>query len=68
MPVYGSVPEVKTLQSDVFPINRQTPFAEAFRLLRSAIYRSATAQGARVVLVTSASEDDGKTTVSLNLA
>ena len=68
VPVYGSIPEVKTLDTDVFPINRQTPFAEAFRLLRSAIYRSATAQGARVVLVTSASEDDGKTTVSLNLA
>ncbi len=68
VPVYGSIPQVTTLDGDVFPINRQTPFAEAFRLLRSAIYRSATAQGARVVLVTSASEDDGKTTVSLNLA
>ncbi len=69
MPIYGAIPRRPGMDAgSVFPQNRQTPFAEAFRLLRSAIYRSAATQESKVVLVTSSSENDGKTTVSLNLA
>ena len=69
MPVYGMIPLQSSLAAaEVFPTSRQTPFAEAFRLLRSAIYRSASELTSRVVLITSASQNDGKTSIALNLA
>jgi capsular exopolysaccharide synthesis family protein len=70
LPVYGLVPLRSSAEvaRSIFPTRPQTAFAEAFRLLRSNIYRSAPGMGPRVLLVTSAGIDDGKTMVAANLA
>ena len=46
----------------------QGPFAEAFRLMRGNLYQSAPGAKSKVILITSASVGDGKTTVGTNLA
>jgi capsular exopolysaccharide synthesis family protein len=70
LPVYGLIPLDATIEANPKRLSAdlQSPFSEALRLLRSNLYRSATGQGARVVLLTSADVDDGKTTISVNLA
>jgi tyrosine-protein kinase Etk/Wzc len=52
----------------IFSSGPQGPFAEAFRLLRGSLYQSASGQKSRVVLITSATSADGKTTVAANLS
>ncbi len=70
LPISGEIP--KQLKADLTNgvlIGRgRQRFTEAFRLLRGSIYRIAAGKLPMVVLVTSALEGDGKTTVALNLA
>jgi capsular exopolysaccharide synthesis family protein len=70
LPVYGTVP--RQLKSDPGPNalgqEQRSSFSESFRLLRRSIYRNTTAGKTMVILIISASKDDGKTTVAVNLA
>jgi tyrosine-protein kinase Etk/Wzc len=70
LPVYGTVPrQLKSdLGTNVFGQEQRNPFSESFRLLRRSIYRNTTAGKTMVILIISASKDDGKTTVAVNLA
>lgn len=70
LPVYGLIPRRsrKEAAESIFSERPNSPFAEAFRLLRSSIFQSAPAEKLRTILVTSASAGDGKTTLSVNLA
>ena len=70
LPVYGLIPRrpPQDVAAGIFPSRAQSPFAEAIRLLRSNIYRSTPTKGARVIAITSAAADDGKTTIACNLA
>jgi capsular exopolysaccharide synthesis family protein len=70
LPVYGTVP--RQLKSEPGPNmlgqEQRNAFSESFRLLRRSIYRNTTAGKTMVILIISASKDDGKTTVAVNLA
>jgi tyrosine-protein kinase Etk/Wzc len=70
LPLYGLIPRRGRAEGNasIFSARPQSPFAEAFRLLRSNLYQSAPAEKLRIILVTSASAGDGKTTLSVNLA
>jgi tyrosine-protein kinase Etk/Wzc len=70
LPVYGLLPMQSRTEvaTGIFSIHQQSPFAEAFRLLRSNLYQSTVTQSSRVVAITSATIADGKTTVASNLA
>ena len=70
LPVYGMIPRRSRAEatSSIFSNRPQSPFAEAFRLLRSNLYQSASAHRSRVILITSATSSDGKTTCASNLA
>jgi tyrosine-protein kinase Etk/Wzc len=70
LPVYGLLPlqSRNEITTGIFAIHQQSPFAEAFRLLRSNLYQSTISQSSRVVAITSATIADGKTTVASNLA
>lgn len=68
-PVSGMLPKRSRRDAGgFFPVSSQGPFAEAFRLVRSNLYEADAGRGSTVVLVTSASVADGKTTVAANLA
>jgi capsular exopolysaccharide synthesis family protein len=70
VPVYGMVPRLSRTQVSrgILSDRPQSAFSEAFRLLRSNLYQSASGRQSKVILITSASSGDGKTTVSTNLA
>jgi tyrosine-protein kinase Etk/Wzc len=70
LPVYAAVPRQnrREITTSIFGPHSRTPFSESFRLLRQSIYRIAPAGKAMVILVISASKEDGKTTVAANLA
>jgi len=70
LPVYGLIPKQTSQASarEIFSSHGKSPFAEAFRLLRSNLYQSASKWKSRVVLITSAGSADGKTTVASNIA
>ncbi|HEY1855726.1 GumC family protein [Acidocella sp.] len=70
LPVYGTVPrQLKSeIGANVFGQEQRNPFSESFRLLRRSIYRNTKAGKTMVILIISASKDDGKTTVAVNLA
>ncbi len=53
---------------DVIGPDAESSFGEAFRTLRTKLYRELGAQTGKVLLVSSASAGDGKTTCSLGLA
>src|ERR1700722_5364107 len=69
LPVYGTVP--RQLKSEpgtsLLGQEQRNPFSESFRLLRRSIYRNTTAGKTMGILIISASKDDGKTTVAVNL-
>ncbi len=69
-PVYGAVPrQARALVgSNVFGPEQFSPFSEAFRLIKRNIYRNTDLGRAAVILVISASKEDGKTTIAANLA
>jgi Mrp family chromosome partitioning ATPase len=56
------------LTTGIFSSRAEGPFGEAFRLLRGNLYQSVLGQTSRVVLITSSTSADGKTTVAANLA
>ncbi len=70
LPIIGTVP--KRIRHDgetlLIGAEKNRSFAEAFRLMRGAIYRQNTGGGPVVVLVISALSGDGKTTIAANLA
>lgn len=74
LPVLGVIPRVRFAERErvrqrecVLAIG-QSAFAESFRVLRSTLTSSALAKPAKVLLVTSALPEEGKTLVSTNLA
>lgn len=60
-PIYALVPRRSTrdMSSGVFSKWNRDAFSEAFRLLRSRVYQSASNQGSQVILITSANVGDG---------
>ncbi len=68
--IFGMVPLVPQLERNASRLShdRQTPFSESIRMLRSTIYQSCSAPGAKVINITSATVGDGKSTVAINLA
>jgi tyrosine-protein kinase Etk/Wzc len=69
-PVFGLIPRrpIAEAQGGILPTTPFGPFTESFRMLRSNIYRAAMQQKMQIILVTSATIGDGKTTVAVNLA
>jgi tyrosine-protein kinase Etk/Wzc len=70
LPVYGLIPRQTeiTARTAILPPHPQNPFTEPVRMLQGNIIRSAAPQASRVILLTSAGVDDGKTTIAVNLA
>ena len=70
LPVYGAIPRQSKneVALSIFGSHKRNPFSESFRLLRRSIYRNTTPGKAMVILIISASKEDGKTTVAANLA
>lgn len=70
LPLYGLVPEWarKSRSATVFQIDAHSGYAEAYRVLRSNLYRSAPGTPNQLILITSASPNDGKTTTACYLA
>jgi capsular exopolysaccharide synthesis family protein len=70
LPVYGLVPRLSRSETarGLLSERPQSPFSEAFRLLRSNLYQSASGRQSKVILISSAAPADGKTTISTNLA
>jgi len=63
VPLYAMIPRRSGSEATcwIFSSLPQCPFAEAFRLLRGNLYQSVSGQKSRVVLVTSSTSADGKT-------
>ncbi len=70
IPVFGTVPQLtRPVKSSKYTLlEGHDPFSEAFRLLRGGLYRNRIIGNAMIVLIISASESDGKTTIAVNLA
>jgi capsular exopolysaccharide synthesis family protein len=70
IPVSGMLPRRRRAEvsAGFFPAASQGPFAEAFRLVRGNVYESSGGKPSNIVLITSASVGDGKTTIAANLA
>ena len=71
LPVYGTIPTQKLVGvGGKFFSQKRTPnsFSESFRFIKRSLVQYARQDGATVVLVISANEGDGKTTVAVNLA
>jgi len=69
LPVLGAISKFDTSQSElVAHISPRTPVAEAFRSIRTNIQFTSVDKQPRVILVTSPSPSDGKSTVAANLA
>lgn len=71
--VLGLIPHVDDENSPIsrgqkIHIDPQSPVAEAYRSLRTAVYFGTKEQQARTILVTSPERGDGKTTMASNLA
>ncbi|HVT08392.1 MAG TPA: polysaccharide biosynthesis tyrosine autokinase [Polyangia bacterium] len=72
LPVFGALPyqggATHGPSFDVFAADAHSPFAEAFRHLRTNIYYSGAGRTDKVLLITSPSQGDGKTLCTLSLA
>jgi len=70
LPTLASIAEVKLPENEklITVSQPRSPTSEAFRVLRTAIQFSAVDEANRVLLVTSATPGEGKSTVSSNLA
>lgn len=70
LPVFAAIPRQLKTEPPIgdFGVPTRSPFLESFRLLRRSIYRIATPGKAMVILIISSSKEDGKTTISTNLA
>lgn len=65
------IPNQKSLaQANIFedPINYDSPFSEAFRILRNNLVLAAQDQNIKTISITSPGRAEGKSTVALNLA
>lgn len=70
LPVVGEIPVSPrgSLMNGIAVNDGRQPFSEAFRLLQNRLYRKLGGTSSKIILVTSAMEGDGKTTIALNLA
>jgi succinoglycan biosynthesis transport protein ExoP len=71
MPLLGIVPQLesnKTLPSAIIPDSQHPAFGESVRGLRSQLLISRSTKPPQVLLITSASPGEGKSTIALNLA
>lgn len=74
LPVLGMIPHGDDLEEDIadlrlaFASNPNSLVSEAFRQIRTCLQFSGPASQRRSLLITSAQPEDGRTTVSLNLA
>jgi tyrosine-protein kinase Etk/Wzc len=72
LPVFGLIPQrlKRELAAGMLPSRARNTFTEAFRLLRSRLYQASEGlpSTSHVVLITSPSTGDGKTTIAVNLA
>lgn len=70
LPVYGTVPAQKMVGtgSNFFGANTHNSFSESFRLIKRNLGQYVKDRKATILLVISANERDGKTTVAANLA
>ncbi len=69
LPVLGAISRFDTSESElVAHVQPRTPVAEAFRSIRTNIQFASVDKPPRVILVTSPSPSDGKSTVAANLA
>jgi capsular exopolysaccharide synthesis family protein len=68
--IFGIVPLAPQLENNTPRLghDRQTPFSESIRMLRSNLYQTWDAPGAKIIHITSAAVGDGKSTVAVNLA
>jgi len=68
--IYGAVPRRprEELNSGLLAEASRSPFTESFRMLESKLAGLQNAEKSGVILVTSAAEFDGKTTIAANLA
>ena len=76
LPYLGAIPHIKTKVrsrnhgTTILMDNKESPAAlgECLRTIRTRFIREADAVGAKTILITSASEGEGKTSVAINLA
>lgn len=70
LPVYGKIPTQKLLGvgTDFFGPKTPNAFSESFQLIKRNLLRLAKPESGTVILVISANERDGKTTIAANLA
>ena len=73
LPVLGLVPLIKNVKDPIdalkfFSLNSKTAFSEAIRTVRTGLLLSTLDKTHRRVLITSSLPNEGKTTLSLNLA
>ncbi len=70
LPVFAAVPRQPRTQiaADIFGGDTRNAFSESFRLLRGTVYQLSEQKKAMIILIISACKEDGKTTVSANLA
>ncbi|HSL11299.1 MAG TPA: polysaccharide biosynthesis tyrosine autokinase [Actinomycetota bacterium] len=68
-PVLGQIPTTPSLHRQIAVVrDRDAPAAEAYRALRTRVLFSASRDGFRTVMVTSAKQGEGKTATAANLA
>ncbi|WP_035056431.1 polysaccharide biosynthesis tyrosine autokinase [Desulfuromonas sp. TF] len=73
VPVLGIIPRIDADEKEpatmlVGRLAPKSPPVEAFRALRTALHYAAAREGRKILMVTSSFPDEGKTTVSANLA
>ncbi len=69
LPVLGAISRYDTSQSELIAhVQPRTPVAEAFRSIRTNIQFASVDKPPRVILVTSPSPSDGKSTIAANLS
>ncbi len=68
--IFGMVPLVPQMERAAPRLghDKQTPFCESIRMLRSSLYQNYGGPGAKIINITSATVGDGKSTVAVNLA
>ena len=69
LPVFGVIPARQPSRAaGILATDMQSRFAESLRFVRNNLYLASTGKSSQVILITSASDADGKTTIAANLA